>query len=162
MRSERTKEESYMAKLIGIATHVHSKAPITKHQSIQVSLESGLENDFRGQQNPKTQVTLLSAKTWDNICQSLNTSLDWSERRANLLIDDLDFSEGKALIGQHIQVGKLLLEITAETDPCERMEQLCPGLKNALTPNWHGGVRCQVLKEGGIQLGDNVYLLKNF
>ena len=160
MPSEPTKEENYMATLIGIATHAYSKAPITIHQSIQVSLKSGLENDYRGQQNPKAQVTLLSANVWDSICQSLNTSLDWTERRANLLINDLDFSEGQALIGQQIQVGTLLLEITAETDPCQRMEALCPGLKNALTPNWHGGVRCQVLKEATIQLGDQVHFLK--
>ena len=149
-----------MPKLIGIATHEQSKGPIKKHQSIQVSLTTGLENDYRGQLNPRTQVTLLSAKTWDTICQDLNTALDWSERRANLLIDDMDFSAGEALIGQQIQVGKVLLEITRETNPCSRMEALCTGLKEALTPCWNGGIRCQVLKEGTIQLGDKIQLLK--
>ncbi len=149
-----------MPKLIGIATHSCSKGAISKHQSIYVHLKSGLEKDYRGQLNAQTQVTLLSAKTWRRVCQALNTTLDWSERRANLLIDDMNFSEGRQLIGQRIKVGPILLEITAETDPCERMEQLCKGLKKALTPNWSGGVRCKVLKEGKIKLGDPVQRLK--
>ncbi len=149
-----------MPKLIGIATHAQSKGAITQHQSIQVHLKTGLENDYRGQCNPRTQVTLLSAQTWERICQTLDVKLDWSERRANLLVDDMDFSEGDALIGQQVQVGKVLLEITAETDPCARMEQLCPGLKEALSPDWNGGIRCKVLKEGTIQIGDKIQLLK--
>ncbi|MCF6298304.1 MAG: MOSC domain-containing protein [Thiomicrorhabdus sp.] len=149
-----------MPKLIGIATHKEPKGAIIQHQSIQVHLKTGLENDYRGQCNPHTQVTLLSAQTWNHVCQTLSVTLDWTERRANLLVDDIDFSEGNALIGQQVQVGQVLLEITAETDPCARMEQLCTGLKEALTPTWNGGIRCKVLKEGIIQIGDKIHLLK--
>lgn len=147
-----------MAKLIGIATHPCSKAPIEQHQTIAVSLEGGLENDFQGQKNPKTQVTLLSQKTWDNVCNSLDISLEWIERRANLLVDDMDFSA--AMIGQQIQVGKVLLEVTRETDPCARMDALHPGLKAALTPDWAGGIRCTVLREGTIKINDPISVLK--
>ncbi len=149
-----------MPKLIGIATHTQPKGAVIQHQSIQITLKTGLENDYRGQSDPQKQVTLLSAKTWNNICQNLGVNLDWSARRANLLVDDIDFSEGETLIGHQVQVGKILLEITAETDPCARMDELHLGLKNALTPNWFGGVRCKVLKAGTIQLGDKIHLLK--
>ncbi|VAW49581.1 hypothetical protein MNBD_GAMMA03-346 [hydrothermal vent metagenome] len=94
-----------MPKLIGIATHTHTKGPIIQHQSMLLHLKTGLENDYLGCCNPRRQVTLLSAKTWNNICKNLGTTLDWSKRRADLLVDDMDFSEGKALIGQQIQVG---------------------------------------------------------
>jgi MOSC domain-containing protein YiiM len=149
-----------MPKLIGIATHKEPKGAIIQHQSIQVQLKTGLEGDYRGQLNPQTQVTLLSSKTWNSICKTLGITLDWSERRANLLVDDIDFSQGNDLIGQQIKIGKVLLEITAETDPCNRMEQLSTGLKQALTPHWNGGIRCQVLKEGTLQIGDKIHLLK--
>ncbi|MCF6344846.1 MAG: MOSC domain-containing protein [Thiomicrorhabdus sp.] len=149
-----------MPKLIGIATHTQAKGAITQHQSIQVTLQAGLENDYRGQRDPQKQVTLLSAKTWNRICQNLGISLDWSERRANLLIDDIDFNEGETLIGQQVQIGKILLEITAETDPCSRMDELHLGLKKALAPNWSGGARCKVLKAGTIQIGDKIHVLK--
>ncbi len=149
-----------MPKLIGIATHAQAKGPITQHQSIQVTLKSGLKNDYRGQCHPLYQVTLMSAQTWNTVCQKLGTPLDWTARRANLLVDNMDFSQGEELIGQQIQIGKILLEITAETDPCSRMNEHHPNLKQALTLNWFGGVRCKVLKEGTIQIGDRIHLLK--
>jgi len=147
-----------MPKLIGIATHAFSKGPITQHQSIDVNLESGLANDYQGQKKPHAQVSILSEKMWLKACEEVNTHLDWIERRANLLVDDMDFSS--ALIGQQIQVGSILLEVTAETDPCARMDELQLGLKKALTPDWRGGVRCKVLRAGTIQLKDKVHLLK--
>jgi MOSC domain-containing protein YiiM len=147
-----------MAKLIGIATHTSSKGAITTHQQIEVSSESGLANDFQGQKHQKTQVTLLSKKSWDQACAEVDVTLDWIERRANLLIDDFEFNE--AMIGQQVQIGGVLLEITRETDPCGRMDDLQLGLKVALTPEWRGGARCTVLRSGMIKIGDSVHLLK--
>ncbi len=149
-----------MAKLIGIATHAESKGKITTHQSIKVTLEGGLKGDYQGQKNLQTAVTLLSKKSWKTALKECGGELNWTERRANLLIDDMEFSE--EMIGQQVQIGEVLLEITKETDPCARMEALKPGLKKALTPNWRGGARCRVLREGKIHIGDSVTVLKRF
>ena len=149
-----------MAKLIGIATHSSSKGKIITHSRIKITADQGLKDDYRGGLDPQTAVTLLSLKSWQQACQACGAELDWTERRANLLIDDFNFNID--LVGQQIQIGQTLLEITAETDPCERMEALHPGLKDALTPNWRGGARCRVLRKGKIELGDSVTLLKRF
>lgn len=149
-----------MAKLIGIATHAESRGDISSHEEIFVSTESGLENDFQGQKNPNTQVTLLSLQSWQKACKECLTEIDWTARRANLLIDDLEFSD--SMIGEQIQIGEVLLEITQETDPCNRMEALHPGLKKALTPEWRGGARCKVLRQGYLKIGDKVTVLKRF
>ena len=149
-----------MAKLIGIATHTESKGSISSHEDIFISLETGLENDFQGKQNPNTQVTLLSLQSWQRACKECLTEIDWTERRANLLIDDIEFAS--SMIGEQVQIGDVLLEITEETDPCNRMEALQPGLKTALTPDWRGGARCKVLRQGHIKIGDKVTVLKRF
>lgn len=149
-----------MAKLLGIATHTESKGKIDTHQEITVSLEAGLENDYQGQKNRKTQVTLLSLQDWQKACQQCDSVIDWTERRANLLVDDFEFSE--SMVGRQIQVGQVLLEITKETDPCSRMEALQAGLQAALTPNWRGGARCKVLRAGHIKIGDSITLLKRY
>lgn len=149
-----------MAKLIGIATHVASKGPITTHQSIKVSKESGLVNDYQGARRRSTQVTLLSLKSWQMACDVIEADINWTERRANLLIDEIDFDE--SMIDRQIQIGEVLLEITRETDPCLRMDELQQGLKQALTPDWRGGARCKVLREGRINIGDRVQLLSRY
>ncbi len=147
-----------MAKVIGIATHQASKGAITTHLQINATTEAGLENDYQGQKRQQTQVTLLSKKSWDQACAEVGVTLAWTERRANLLIDDFEFNA--AMMGQQIQIGGVLLEITQETDPCQRMDELHVGLKTALTPEWRGGARCMVLRPGMIRAGDSVHLLK--
>jgi len=149
-----------MAKLIGIATHKESKGQITTHDDILVSVKAGLKGDYQGQKNSNTQVTLLSLKNWQQACTEAGKEIDWTERRANLLVDDIEFDE--FMIGKQIQIGSVLLEITKETDPCMRMEALQPGLKDALTPNWRGGARCKVLRQGYIKLGNKITILKRF
>ncbi len=147
-----------MTKLIGIATHSESRGLISTHKTIKVLEQTGLEGDYQGHINPQYAVTILSLNSWQDACEECGAEIDWSERRANLLVDHVDFNT--EMLGQQIQIGKVLLEITAETDPCSRMDQLQPGLKQALTPNWRGGVRCRVLRAGSIEIGAAVTLLK--
>ena len=149
-----------MPKLIGIATHSTSKGEIKTHDDIKVSVEKGLKDDYQGQKNSHTAVTLLSLKSWLQACKECDCEIDWTQRRANLLIDDIEFNA--EMIGQQIQIGEVLLEITKETDPCNRMEALQKGLKDALTQNWRGGARCRVLRKGRIKYGDSLTLLKRF
>ncbi len=149
-----------MAKLIGIATHTESEGAITTHETIKISEETGLKNDYRGSLKTETAVTLISQKSWEKACQECGAKLDWTERRANLLINDIEFNDD--MIGQQVQIGNVLLEITRETNPCLRMEDLHKGLFKALAPQWRGGARCKVLRKGEIQLGDKVTVLKRF
>ena len=146
-----------MATLIGIATHRQSRGPITVHNTIKVSREAGLESDFRGAEEQATQVTILSLNSWQQSCHEADTDLDWTERRANLLVDHLHFDS--TVLGQQVKIGEIVLEITDETDPCSRMDELKVGLKKALTPDWRGGVRCRVIQEGTIKIGDKVQVL---
>ena len=50
----------------------------------------------------------------------------------------------------------MLLEITRETDPCDRMEGLAPGLRAALAVDWRGGVCTRVKAGGHIAVGDAI------
>jgi MOSC domain-containing protein YiiM len=56
-------------------------------------------------------------------------------------------------------VGEAVLEITAETKPCQVMEAAHHGLRSALKPDWRGGVCCRVISGGKIRIGDPVELL---
>jgi MOSC domain-containing protein YiiM len=50
--------------------------------------------------------------------------------------------------------------ITRETDPCERMDALAPGLRAALTPDWRGGACSRVVVGGTIRVGDTIIVLE--
>jgi MOSC domain-containing protein YiiM len=117
-----------------------------------LSTASGLLGDWRGKPGPR-QITLMTLSDWRAACEELGIELPWHSRRANLLVDELPLYQQT---GARIQLGDAVLEITGETDPCERMEAIQPGLFQALKPRWRGGVTCRVITGGTIQVGMTV------
>ena len=148
-------------RLIGIARHGRPRGPIETLDRVHVSIEAGLQGDFRGAVKPggrgKRQVTVMAREAWDAAMADLGRDdLAWSDRRVNLL------TEGVALPrvpGSLLRLGaSLVLQVTGECDPCSRMEQIAPGLKAALTPDWRGGLLCRVIAAGQIALGDTIII----
>lgn len=143
------------SKLIGIAVKPQRMQAMQPVGAGELSTDAGLVGDCRGRPGPR-QLTLLSLTAWRAACDEIGVELVWTERRANLLVEDLAFYEST---GACIAIGSALLEITGETDPCSRMAAVHPSLRNAMTPDWRGGVCCRVLRGGAIALGMAVELI---
>jgi MOSC domain-containing protein YiiM len=145
-------------RLAGIARHGRSRGPIEVIDTVHVSVEAGLAGDFRGAVKPggkgKRQVSLIEAGDWAAAMADLRTDLDWSVRRANLLVEGFDLPQTPGAV---IAIGEdVRLEVTVECDPCSRMEEIAAGLKAALTPDWRGGALARVLRGGDIAVGDEI------
>lgn len=143
-----------MAQLLGIAIKPERKGAMCLHEEAVLDPQQGLHGDCRGKPG-KRQLTLMSLSDWQVACDELGVTLPWQTRRANLLVDQLPLYQAT---GRRIRLGEALLEITGETDPCERMEQAQAGLFQALLPDWRGGVTCRVLNGGVIRVGMAVIL----
>ncbi len=102
-------------------------------------------------------ITMLSADQWEQVTRELDRDLPWHTRRANVLVSGPGL---RRLIGQEIQVGSVRVAVTGETKPCRLMEQLCPGLRAALTPDCRGGVLGRIMQSGTLAIGDEIVLLK--
>ncbi len=126
-------------------------------QQVVVTLETGIVGDYRGamRRGPhKRQVTLIEREDWDAAMAEVGRSLPWQERRSNLLVEGIDLPQ---VAGVRLRIGAdVVLQVTRETDPCERMEALAPGLRAALTSDWRGGACTFVLSGGIIAIGDTV------
>ncbi len=146
-----------MGVLLGIARHARPKAPMEVIEHARITPETGIAGDFRGAMRGKPykrQVTLIERSDWDAAMAEVGHSIGWQERRANLLVDGLDLPQTK---GVRLRIGAdVVLEITRETDPCERMEALAEGLRAALTPDWRGGACAMVVTGGEIAVGDEI------
>ena len=142
-----------MSRLKAIAIRNRSRIPMQPIDSAKITLANGILGDFRGPQTGR-QITVLSEIAWQKACESLDLQLPWTTRRANLLVDGVEFSESD--IGKTIRIGEAELTITEETAPCSLMDQQHQGLRSALVPDWRGGVCCNVIKPGEIQIGDSV------
>ena len=117
-----------------------------------VSPEHGIANDFRGSPGGR-QVTVVSHEAWNDVCRDLGADLDWTTRRANLLIGGVDLVKST---GRALRIGQLLLEVTGESRPCERMDEAWDGLRAALRLAWRGGVCCRVVQGARVRVGDTV------
>lgn len=143
-----------MGKLLGIARKSISRAPMEEIERAELTVETGLEGDYRGKLR-RRQVSVLSREAWEAACLEHGQDLVWTTRRANLLIEGIDLKETK---GAHLKIGETILEVYCETDPCSRMDEASAGLREALEPDWRGGVCCRVINNGRIAVGDEVIL----
>ena len=101
----------------------------------------------------RRQVTLLEAENWEACLRALNATADPARRRANILLRGIAVAHTR---GRILVIGDCTLTIGGELTPCERMDEVTPGLQAALRPEWRGGVFAQVLSGGVIRVGDSV------
>jgi len=156
-RRNRQADLTDMGVLAGIARHPRPRAAMETVEHADVTPELGIAGDYRGAMKGKPyrrQITVIERADWDAAMAEIGHNIAWQERRANLLVDGIDLPQRS---GARLRIGRdVVLEVTRETEPCERMEAVAAGLRAALTPDWRGGVCTMVVTGGEIAVGDTV------
>ncbi|PTQ11652.1 MOSC domain-containing protein [Sphingomonas oleivorans] len=144
-------------RLLGIARKARPRGDVETIDHATIGIDTGIAGDFRGTIRPgksgRRQITILSAEDWKVATAGLGLSLDWSVRRANLLVEGIALPR---VPGARLRIGSAVLEITGECDPCSRMEEIATGLKAVLTPEWRGGRTARVIAGGNLCVGDEI------
>jgi MOSC domain-containing protein YiiM len=131
-------------------------------EAVGVTAAEGVHGDYRGalaamKPGRKRQVSLIEAEGIAAAFAETGASLDWSDCRRNLLVSGLRIPREP---GTHVAIGdKLVIEITDECEPCERMDALHEGLRAALALDWRGGFLGRVVEDGEISVGDEVRIV---
>ncbi len=146
------------AHLAGIARHAKPRGPIEVIDRVSVSIDEGVAGNGRGKVSPgktgRRQVSLIEQDSWDAAMAQLGLDMLWHVRRANLLVAGMRLPREPGAI---IAIGdSLRMMVTCECDPCSRMDEIAPGLRAALLPDWRGGVLARVITGGEIALGDAI------
>lgn len=119
----------------------------------QAMMQSGQGLIGNANQGGRRQVTILEREIWAELMTEVNGTLPPTARRANLLIRGLSLHRSAKRI---LRIGSCRIRILGETRPCERMEEACPGLQEAMSRAWAGGAFGEVMDDGEIQVGDPV------
>jgi len=148
--------------LAGIARHAEPKGRMETLDHVAVTTAEGVHGDFRGARasmkpDRKRQVSLIESDGVRAAIAEAGAPVEWSDCRRNLLVDGLRIPRTP---GTRVQIGDtLVVEITDECDPCERMDALHDGLRAALTPDWRAGFLARVIEDGEIAIGDEIRIL---
>lgn len=140
--------------VLAIAIRNGERGPMLELTDVEAFTDAGLRGDNRSSLN--RGISLLSAEQWQQVQRELAVTLPWHTRRANLLISGGSLADWR---GRTIRIGRVEVAVRKETAPCERMDELCPGLRDALKSEVRGGVHGRILRGGTIRLGDRVEIL---
>jgi MOSC domain-containing protein YiiM len=109
----------------------------------------GLEGCAHARADTKRQVLFASARHLDDL------GVEYGRIRENFTIEGADVHEWP--VGQRLQIGEALFEITMVCDPCSRMDEIRPGLQAEL--DGRRGMLARVLESGEVAAGDEIQLL---
>ncbi|MBI3975527.1 MAG: MOSC domain-containing protein [Armatimonadetes bacterium] len=120
----------------------------------------GLEGDryfaqagtFSPKPAPDRDVTVIEVEAIEALARDHGITLAPGESRRNILTRGVALNH---LVNREFRVGAVTLRGLRLCDPCSHLERLTrPGVRKALIHR--GGLRCQILGEGTIRVGDPV------
>ncbi len=137
-----------MASIAGIFVSPAKRAEMKSLERVRAISGHGLDGCAHARP-PKREVLFASAEHLESV------DVPPGRIRENLTVEGADVQEWS--IGQRIAAGDAVFEVTMVCDPCQRMDDLRPGLRAELEDK--RGMLARVVEAGEVALGDEVRLL---
>ncbi len=144
-------ESSTTPRLEAVYIKRFHRGPMDPVDCARLVAGEGIEGNAN--QGGRRQVTLLEKEIWDALMNEIGGSADPSSRRANLLVRNFPLAQTRERI---LRIGPVRMRILGETRPCERMDEVQPGLRELMIREWRGGAFGEVLTGGEIRIGDSI------
>ena len=120
--------------------------PMKEVEEAEAVQDEGLKGCIHGRPNSKRQVSLMDIESLQKL------GIPPGAVKENVTTRGLDFQRLKP--GQHLRIGRSLLEITLPCEPCSRMDEIRQGLQEEL--RGQRGWLCWVVEGGTIRRGDRI------
>lgn len=130
-------------------------------ESVRAIAGAGLEGDrygegkgsFSAKPDPRQQCTLIEQEALEAVARDYEIELSHADTRRNILTKGVGLNH---LVGREFSIGAVRLKGAELAEPCGHMQTLCDkeGARKALIHR--GGLRCEVLSDGEIRVGDAV------
>ena len=125
-----------------------SRAPLVSVPSVSAVPETGLEGDRHAKPKSRRQVLLVEQEVLDEF------GLDPGAIREQVTVRGLGLD--RLALGARIRVGGALLEVAGPCEPCARMDEVRPGLRQAL--DGRRGRFVRVIEAGTFTVGDALHV----
>ena len=128
---------------------------IERKETIEVIASKGIIGDryFHDFNGDREQITLIESENIDYYNKNFNTNFNYLDFRRNIVTKDIELN---SLIGKTIQVGKIKLKVNDLCRPCKNLQNSL-GQNNIIKEFLkRGGLRCEILTSGFINVGDKI------
>tara|TARA_Y100000590_G_C15156883_1_gene802062 strand:- start:91 stop:531 length:441 start_codon:yes stop_codon:yes gene_type:complete len=144
-----------MGEVFQIGITQNSGEEIINANSILAIAGKGLENDrFAKKNNDKgNQLTIIQKEIIDEYNKNQGTSIPYINFRRNIISKNINLNE---MIGKIIKIKNIEIKVIDLCEPCNHLQKLLKQenlVKNLLHK---GGIRCEILKGGKINIGDKI------
>jgi MOSC domain-containing protein YiiM len=134
-------------KVISLQICQGHRRPMTVLEEVLAIGDRGLQGDKHAIKGSPRQIVVMDKETLDSF------GLPVGIIKENITVEGLDFSSITA--GQVFFIGdEVSLEATGPCEPCTRMDEIRPGLREAL--DGRRGITTMVLSGGMLKVGDTV------
>ena len=131
---------------------------IEKKESIELVASKGIVGDryFHDFNGDREQITLIESENIDYYNNTFSTKFTYLEFRRNIVTKNIKLND---LVGKTIQVGEIKLKANDLCRPCKDLQQRL-GKSNIIKEFLRrGGLRCEILSSGNINIGDKISVL---
>ena len=128
---------------------------IERKETIEVVASKGIIGDryFHDFNGDREQITLIESENIDYYNKNFNTNFNYLDFRRNIVTKDIELN---SLIGKTILVGKIKLKVNDLCRPCKNLQNRL-GQNNIIKEFLkRGGLRCEILTSGFINVGDKI------
>jgi len=144
-----------MGKVVEIGITDTKGSRINKVSEVEAFKGKGLLNDrkFKENNHKKSQITLIEIENIDHFNKISNTNIPAIDFRRNIITENIRLNE---LVGKEFFIGNVKLKAHDLCRPCKYLQEKLK-LDNFIKEFLHtGGIRCEILTDGKINVGDSV------
>lgn len=135
-----------MAEVVHLFRCVTHLVPMVTHEEILAVENRGFAGCAHGRPGGRRQVLLMDIETLEEM------GIAPGAVKENITTRGIQIRGLKA--GERLRIGEVVLEVTYRCDPCDRMNEIRPGLKEEL--RGRRGMLFRVVEGGRIRVGDSI------
>ena len=136
------------ATVAAIHLNEKSRAPLRRVDRVNATADSGLDGDRHARPGRRRQVLIVEQEVLDEF------SLQPGDVREQITVRDVKLYDLE--VGARLRAGTVVLEAQEPCAPCARMDELRPGLKDAI--DGRRGRFFRVVEAGSFAVGDKLEL----
>ena len=144
-----------MSKVLKLGISSENNKEIKEVVSIEVLVNKGVIGDrhFKDFNDPYCQLSLIESENIDYYNLKYGLNIPYVNFRRNIVTKNIKLND---LVGKTIQVGNIKLKVNDLCRPCKDLQQRL-GKSNIIKEFLRrGGLRCEILSSGTINVGDKI------